>query len=196
MFEGLRRRHYGAISIDPPWEFRSYAPSANPESSRNIERHYETMAVARVAALPVAALAAKDAHLFMWTTGPHLANSFAVMAAWGFDYSGTAFVWIKLKDGTSPARRIFTVRDLHYGLGFTTRKNAEFCLLGRRGNARRKARDVFEVIVSPVREHSRKPDEAFERIERYCSGPYLDLFGRQQRPRWRVWGNESGKFKE
>jgi hypothetical protein len=50
--------------------------------------------------------------------------------------------------------------DLHVGLGLTTRKNAEFCLLGRRGNAHRNAKDVREIILSPVREHSRKPDEA------------------------------------
>jgi N6-adenosine-specific RNA methylase IME4 len=84
--------------------------------------------------------------------------------------------------------------DLHVGLGLTTRKNAEFCLLARRGNARREAKNVREIIMSPVREHSRKPDEACARVQRYCAGPYLELFARQERPGWTVWGNETAKF--
>lgn len=84
--------------------------------------------------------------------------------------------------------------DFHVGLGLTTRKNAEFVLLGRRGNAKRLAKDVRELILSPRREHSRKPDEMYSRVERYCAGPYLELFARQPRPGWDSWGNETTKF--
>lgn len=88
-----------------------------------------------------------------------------------------------------------TADDLHVGLGYTTRKNAEDCLLFRVGKPRRAARDVEEVIIAPLREHSRKPDEAIERIERFCDGPRLELFARQSlRPGWDMWGNEVGKF--
>jgi N6-adenosine-specific RNA methylase IME4 len=53
---------------------------------------------------------------------------------------------------------------------------------------------VREVIFMPRREHSRKPDELFHRIEQYCAGPYAELFARQQRPNWDSWGDEVGKF--
>ena len=86
--------------------------------------------------------------------------------------------------------------DLHVGLGLTTRKNAEFCLLGRRGSCRRNSKSVREIILSPVRQHSRKPDEVYDRIEEYCDGPYLELFARQERPGWTAWGNETTKFNE
>jgi N6-adenosine-specific RNA methylase IME4 len=103
-----------------------------------------------------------------------------------------------LDDRTVPSRQLRILptleSDLHVGLGLTTRKNAEFCLLGRRGNARRNAKDVREIIMSPVREHSRKPDEARLRIERYCDGPYIELFARSQREGWDSWGNETDKF--
>jgi N6-adenosine-specific RNA methylase IME4 len=89
---------------------------------------------------------------------------------------------------------ILAESDLRIGLGKTTRKGSEQCFFGKRGNPRVLAHDVREVILAPIREHSRKPDEVFRRIERFCAGPYLDLFGRESRPGWDVWGNEAGKF--
>jgi N6-adenosine-specific RNA methylase IME4 len=100
-------------------------------------------------------------------------------------------VWIKQKRRFNPQRLPllpFTEADLHVGLGHTTRKNAEFCLLARRGSPRRNARNVREVVVSPLQEHSRKPDEVAARIERYCYGPYAELFARSTRPGWDCWG--------
>lgn len=200
-FSGLRPNGYAAISADPPWRFKSRTAlqSENWNSRRDVEKHYPVMSLDDIKALPVGDLAAKDAHLFLWTTSPCLAQAFGVIEAWGFRYSSMAFVWIKLKRSHNAMQlRIVPVADadLHIGLGLTTRKNAEFCLLARRGNARRIAKDVREVIMSPVREHSRKPDEAYQRIERYCEGPYLDLFARQSREGWDSWGAEAGKFDE
>lgn len=199
-FATLPRRHFRCIMADPAWYFRSHAPVENPHVSRLPDRHYETMSIEQIAALPVKDLAHPDGcHLFMWTTGPHLPRAFDVMKAWGFRYSGIGFTWIKLKKTHDPNQlRVIPAIDaeLHVGLGYTTRKNAEFCLLGRRGNARRVAKDVREVILAPVREHSRKPDEAFDRARRYCAGPYLELFSREDRAGWTSWGNETGKFSE
>jgi N6-adenosine-specific RNA methylase IME4 len=66
--------------------------------------------------------------------------------------------------------------------------------LGRRGRPERLAKDVFEIILAPRREHSRKPDEVYRRIERYCAGPRLELFARESRPGWTAWGNETTRF--
>ncbi len=196
LLDGLEAGHFGCILADPPWNFRSYAQSKNMKSDRHVTRHYQTMDPPAIKALPVASLAAKTGtHLFLWTTGPHLPQALDTMAAWGFKYSGVAFTWIKLRKAIrTPEFWIIPAKDFHVGLGFTTRKNAEFCLLGRRGNARRNAKDVRELIIAPRREHSRKPDEQYERIERYCDGPRLELFGRQQRQGWTVVGDQAGKF--
>lgn len=198
-FGDLRRGHYGCIAADPPWHFkaRTALQVDNPGSRRDVERHYPVLGVDDIKALPVRDLAAKDAHLFLWTTGPCLRQSFEVIEAWGFRYSAIAFTWIKLKRSHNAYQlRVLPLAeaDLHVGLGLTTRKNAEFCLLARRGSARRIAKNVREVILAPVREHSRKPDEAFDRMERYCAGPYLELFARQSRPGWDAFGNQVGKF--
>lgn len=190
-----------AIMADPPWFFRSYAPPRREMvgSDRSIERHYDTMKLDDIKAMPVRDIAAPDCHLFLWSTGPHLPQAFEVMKEWGFRYSGIGFTWAKLRSAIN-LDQLCLLRNLddefHMGLGHTTRANAEFCLLGRRGNARRLSKNVRELIVAPVREHSRKPDESYERAERYCDGPYLEIFGRQSRPGWTVWGNEATKFDE
>lgn len=198
-FAGLPRRHFAAIVADPPWHFRARTALqvGNWTSRRDAEKHYPVMGVDDIAALPVRSLAADDAHLFLWTTGPCLRQSFEVIEAWGFRYSAVAFTWVKLKRSHDPNQlRILpsAEHDLHVGLGLTTRKNAEFCLLGRRGSARRESKSVREIIMAPVREHSRKPDAAYERVQTYCAGPYLELFARTERPGWTCWGNEVGKF--
>jgi N6-adenosine-specific RNA methylase IME4 len=198
LLRGLRLAYYGAILVDPPWAFKSYAKSANPESDRHVERHYRTMTGDDIKALPIRKYAAATGcHLFLWTTGPFLPQALDTMATWGFKYSGVGFTWVKLKKSHDANQlRVLPSADgdFHVGLGFTTRKNTEFCLQGRWGNARRLAKDVRELIIAPRREHSRKPDEVHERIERYCAGPYLELFGREKRPNWTVRGDEVGKF--
>lgn len=199
-FAGLDRGHYAAIVADPPWHFkaRTALQMSNWTSRRDAEKHYSVLGVDDIATLPVRDLAAKDAHLFLCTTGPCLRQAFDVMEAWGFRYSAVAFTWVKLRRAFNPLQlRVLPSADsdFHVGLGLTTRKNAEFVLLGRRGNARRISKKVRELILAPVREHSRKPDELFERVQEYCAGPYLELFSRQDRPGWTCWGNETGKFK-
>jgi N6-adenosine-specific RNA methylase IME4 len=53
---------------------------------------------------------------------------------------------------------------------------------------------VKRLLISPRREHSRKPDEIFTRIERLAPGPYLEMFARDSRPGWDAWGNQSALF--
>lgn len=186
------------IMADPPWSFRSWVANANPESDRGADRHYRTMKLDEIMAMPVKSIAAPNAHLFLWITGPFLMKAAEIMRAWGFKYSSTGFVWMKLKRKAGTQYELITLAELadylHFGMGHTTRKNVEFCLLGRRGNAKRVAKNVQEPIITPVREHSRKPDEAFERAMKYAAGPYLELFSREDREGWTTWGNETGKL--
>jgi N6-adenosine-specific RNA methylase IME4 len=118
----------------------------------------------------------------MWTTAPHLQESFQVFAAWGFEYKTNA-VWVKDK----------------IGLGYFIRGQHEHLLIATRGDmpCPLPANRPPSVINAPRREHSRKPDEAYELIERmYPELPKLELFARQQRPGWAAWGNETSKFGE
>ena len=104
------------------------------------------------------------------------------MTAWGFMYKTVAFNWVKLnKNGE--AKRVAD-DPFFTGLGYWTRANPELCLLGTRGRPKRKSKAVRRLVVSERREHSRKPDEVHDRIERLVDGPYLELFAREKRGRW------------
>jgi N6-adenosine-specific RNA methylase IME4 len=152
------------------------------------------MSLEEIAALPVRNHLADDAALFLWITGPLLVLGahIPVMKAWGFKPSGIGFTWIKLNP--KAASLFFIKTDLATGGGFTTRKNAEFCLIGKKGRSVRIDAGVHEVIIESRRQHSRKPEETYRRIERYCAGPRLELFGRQERAGWTVRGDQAGKF--
>jgi N6-adenosine-specific RNA methylase IME4 len=150
------------------------------------------MTDAELAALPVRDLLHPEgAWVFMWVTSPKVQSAFKIARHWGLKYSGRAFVWIKLhRRLASRITPVFGPADLHRGLAYTTGKNAEDCLLFRIGHPVRKSAGVHEVIIAPRREHSRKPDEAVRRIERYCDGPRIELFARQTRDGWTSWGNQ------
>lgn len=182
---------FKVVYADPPWKYATRGKQT-AGASRLPDRHYKTMGLDDICALPVGDLAASSSWLFLWTTWPHLEEALAVMKAWGFKYSSEGFTWVKLR--RNHTGELFTRRSVHMTTGYTTRKNTEPCLLGRRGSPQRLRADVQEAIFAPVREHSRKPDEAAERIVRYAPGPRIELFAREARPGFTGWGNELGKF--
>jgi len=120
----------------------------------------------------------RHAVLFLCVPGPLLVIGahLPLIKAWGFRPTAMGFVLIKLRPLADPAN--FTLADLHTGTGFTTRKNAEYVVLCKRGKSLRRDAGAHEIIVTPRREHSRKPDELYHRIERYVGGegPFLELF--------------------
>jgi N6-adenosine-specific RNA methylase IME4/ParB-like chromosome segregation protein Spo0J len=169
-------RKYPVIYADPPWQYQPAGCSLSAES-RTPENHYPTMAIEEIAALPVGELATDPAALFMWTTCTHLQKAFRVMEAWGFEYV-TNFVW----------------RKNSIGLGFWVRHRHEHLLIGRRGDMPTPlpALRPDSVIDAPKREHSRKPDEAYQVIERmFPALPKIELFARNARDGWAAWGNQA-----
>lgn len=186
-FAGLEPGAYRVVSIDPPWRM-SLGTKGRPQ-------HYQRMTDAELIELgpAIRALAHPDGcAYFVWMCSPMFERSFRVVKAWRLRYSARAFVWLKTRGVDTP---LFIRPDgLHLGHGYTTRKNAEDCFLYKVGRPRRIARDVREPIFSPLREHSRKPDESFDRIERLFAGPRAELFARQSRKNWATWGNELTKF--
>ncbi len=181
---------YRVIYADPPWRFATWSERGK---GRSPEAWYDCMTLAEIRALPVASWAAADCVLLLWTTDPWLEKAFEVVRAWGFTYKTVGFLWVKLNPRAP--RSGWREEDFFKGLGFWTRANAELCLLATRGRPRRRAGDVPRLIISPRREHSRKPEEAYRRIERLLEGPYLELFARSRRPGWDAWGLEAEAFR-
>ena len=173
---------FGAILADPGIAFTAY--SAKGEG-RSPQKHYRCSPLNELLALPVAKIAADDCFLFLWVPLRSIDLVLPIMCAWGFRYSGSAFVW---------AKRSKTGRYWAFTTGYGTRKAIEVCWLGRRREPQRLSKSVRELIIAPQREHSRKPDEVYERIETLCKGPFLELFARQQWPGWTCVGDEAERF--
>lgn len=177
---------YGVFLADPAWTFRNWSKKGE---RKNPSAHYRTMTIEQICALPVSMIGADNCALFMWVTWPFLLHKSApihrVLAAWGFEYSGLAWEWIKFNPATG---------KLAFGTGYGTRKNVEPCILARRGRPVLKSKSERDIMFGRRREHSRKPDEQYERIERMYDGPYCELFARHQRPGWDAWGAEVDKF--
>jgi N6-adenosine-specific RNA methylase IME4 len=181
-FGGLSRNAYGVILSDPPWRFRTWGEHNQTKSP---SRHYDLMTLDDIKALPVATLAAADCLLFMWACAPTLDQSFDVMASWGFKFK-TAGAW---------AKQSKTGRKWAFGTGYLLRSAAEFYLIGTIGNPKSAVRDVRNLTVAPVREHSRKPDSVRDDLERmFPSVRKAELFGRTEARGWDVWGNQTEKF--
>ena len=182
---------WSCIAADVPWNHRS---NSIAKPGRNPRRHYDCLSLEQIASLPVKDVAARDAYLWFWVPSPFLVIGahILIMRTWGFAPTAMGFVWLK----TNPRVQgpFFTEGDLSRGTGHTTRKNCEYVVLGRRGRPKRLARDVFEIVVAPRREPSRKPDEVHARIARYCAGPRLELFARASRPEWTTWGAQARLF--
>jgi N6-adenosine-specific RNA methylase IME4 len=172
---------WSCVYADPPWRFTNRTGKVAPEH-RRLDR-YDTMTAAEIAALPVADVAADNAHLYLWVPNALLPEGLTVMAGWGFRYVSN-LVWAKRRKDGGPDGR---------GVGFYFRNVTELILFGVRGSMRTlpPARRQVNMIETVKREHSRKPDEAYELIEECSPGPYLEMFARYPREGWTVWGAES-----
>lgn len=165
---------FDVIYADPPWRFAS---NSEAKPGRNARRHYPTMTVAEIAALPVREIAARDALLLMWVTVPLADRAPEVMRAWGFRYVSQV-VWVKSRIAT----------------GYWARNRHEPLLIGTRGRFPCPKPALFgdSVILAPTREHSRKPDEARAVLDAKLGHlRRIELFARSAAPGWTVWGNEA-----
>lgn len=179
----LPDKKYAVIYADPPWDFATYSEKGE---NRSAKRHYDVMSNDDILNLPIGDMAADNCVLLLWATMPQLPLAFRAIERWGFTYKTVAFTWVKMNRKA--------VDTPFMGLGFWTRSNAELCLLATKGKPKRVGSDVRQVVMSPVREHSRKPDEMYEMIERLVEGPYVELFARHTRHGWDAVGNEAGLF--
>lgn len=168
---------YSIIYADPAWHYNSRCQHSKTRFGGGAVSQYPLMSDEDLLALPVGKIAADDAVLFMWATGPRLDFAIDVIRAWKFEFKTVGFTWMKLnKRG----------KGLFFGTGFYAKSNAEFCLLAARGETLTPATNkVSSAILEPVGRHSAKPRVARERIEMmYPRGRKIELFARQRVDGW------------
>lgn len=171
---------YGLIVADPPWHFSVYSEKGEEKSA---QAHYDTMSIDEIARLPVGDLAAQSCVLWLWATAPMIDQQIAIAARWGFTFK-TSGVWVK------------TTRTgkLAFGTGYVLRNCHEPFIIATSGSPQT-SKSVRSVVMAPGREHSRKPDVAFEVAEQLVPNvARIELFSRENRTGWDAWGDEAGKF--
>lgn len=184
------QKKYRVILIDPPWPFRTF--SSPDEIATLGEKPYECMTLGQIAAIPMRDYMARNCAVFIWENDSLNATDW-LRRAWGLRLgTANAFIWMKLKDNQLD---LYDPPPFRLGMGYYTRKQAEVCHLLVKGQMSRKDMGVRQVIQAPRRQHSRKPDEIYARIETMYDGPYLEMFARQTRLNWDAMGDEVGKFK-
>ncbi|WP_378952173.1 MT-A70 family methyltransferase [Mesorhizobium sp. ANAO-SY3R2] len=182
-FGDLDPHSYDFIMADPPWAFGLRSKKGERKSA---QAHYRCLPLDEIKAFPVQDLAAPNCLLWLWATNPMLPQQIETLQAWGFVFK-TAGTWIKTtKNG-----------HLAFGTGYILRGASEPYLIGTRGKPKVTAKNIRSAFLAPIREHSRKPDQAFSDAEKLMpSARRLELFSRTNRPGWSSWGDQVGKFNE
>lgn len=160
-------KQYKIILIDPAWFYNDKGHAGK----RGAEYKYKAMTDTDILSLPIKDIAAPQAALFLWITMPRLPFGFEVMKAWGFKHKTTAFTFVKKNK----------IADTFFiGTGSYTRANPELCLLGFNGKPlTRKAKNVQQLVVSHIQQHSQKPAEVRDRIvQLFGDLPRIEIFAR------------------
>lgn len=176
---------YNIIYADPPWQYANYnyeKTKKGNKAKRGSRKEYPTMSIDDIKKIPVQDIADDNCVLFIWVTSAHLPYVFDIIKTWGFEYKTIGFNWVK-KNKVSDS--------LFFGMGSYTRQNSEFCLIATKGKLERISKSVHQVIMTPIEEHSKKPDIIRDKIiELYGDLPRIEMFSRQRKEGWHSWGNE------
>jgi len=187
LYPDLPQRKYDVIYADPPWDYggklqfdKSSKSADKIDLGKNIfissaNFKYPTVKTKDLKKIPIYEIAKDDCLLFMWVTNPHLAQGIELGKAWGFDYKTVAFVWDKMV----------------HNPGQYTLSYCELCLVFKRGKIPqpRGARNVKQLVRVPRTEHSEKPLQVLENIEKmFPTQNKIELFARHKPNGWDVWG--------
>lgn len=166
---------YRTIVIDPPWPIAWRIRDQRPNQ---VDLPYQRMTIEQIKQLPVPDLVTPDGcHIYLWTTHRFLPVAFSIFEYWKVNYK-VLLTWIK-NVGFTPYSFMLTTEFVLYG----TVGSLPLIKLGRRVDFKAK-----------VREYSRKPDNFYSLVRQVSPGPRLDMFGREDRKGFSIWGNESTKF--
>lgn len=164
---------YHVIALDPPWAY----DNRPDDLTHRAANPYPSMTVEEITALDIPALALADCVLWLWATNAFIEQAHQIARAWGFEKK-TILTWVKDRMGT----------------GDWLRGQTEHCLMCVKGRPMVTLTNQTTVIYGPMREHSRKPDSFYELIDGLCPGLKVELFAREQREGWEVYGSEADKF--
>mgnify|MGYP001594440061 CR=1 FL=1 len=159
---------YELIVCDPPWKYGTEYSKEN----RRAASPYKELSQEELKKLQIPS--ANDSVLWLWTTHKFIWDAKELLDHWGFEYKAI-LTWNKEK----------------MGMGVWLRMQTEFCLLGIKGKPKWNLKNERDMLNEQRREHSRKPECFYEMAERLTPTEHkIDVFGREQRNGWIIYGNE------
>ena len=174
-------KKYKVIYADPPWRFKNFSEKGE---GRNAISHYDCLTLADLKKLNISRYADKLCTFYVGNRS-NARPGFRINES--FNFKTVAFYWAKTNTKVN-LNKLSAEKDFFTGLGYWTRANVEQCIMGTIGNPKRVGKDVKRLIIDKRREHSRKPEQTYERIEKLVQGPYLELFARKTKSNWDSWG--------
>jgi N6-adenosine-specific RNA methylase IME4 len=173
-------KKYQIIYADPPWkQGRGGKKKAVPNSFRPFD--YPTIELPEIAKILNKAGFRSDENrvLFLWTIDKYLFQAERIAKELGYKLHAR-MIWNKVTG--IPAA--FTIRYGHEYLLYMYHGKLLPVAKAERGK-------IHSVFTEQVTKHSKKPEIAYQIIERlYPETNRLELFARQKRSGWDVWGNE------
>ena len=194
---------FRTIIADPPWWYNHKGSRIAADSKEQLQkgRGYKCLHNEALLSIPVAQAAAPQAHMYLWTTdafllgGHHIQDpllgkievGFAplLMQAWGFTPKCT-LVWGKMGE----------TEKVQIGMGNWFRHAHEVCIFGVRGRLTGEephnlpSIDAGSILIAGKSKHSKKPEDIFATAVKMSQGPRLEMFSRNPREGWYVWGDQ------
>lgn len=172
---------YGLIYADPPWKQSKGGKKSVRENSSGKPLDYPTCSLDEIKEhLRLATESTtENSILFLWTIDKYLFEAQQIAESLGYKLH-TRMIWDKVTG--IPA-------------AFTVRYGHEYLLYMYKGKLTPVAKDergkIHTVFRERVTKHSKKPDIAYEIIERlYPDLKKLEMYARETRDGWDSFGNE------
>src|SRR3990167_2320361 len=173
----FRQNKFDLVVADPPWP-NNTKWVLSPYGS------YPRMSIGAISALPVSEVVNERALLLVWTCSMYLQETINIIQQWGFRFNGWAFIWLKLQNGKPRGS---------YTNTWYPCKACEIVLMGIRGKPPKSVKYILDIIVAERRAHSQKPQEFWDKLSEWLGDDQyenkLDMFSREKREGWTVWGN-------
>tara|TARA_Y100000310_G_C20564934_1_gene754993 strand:+ start:82 stop:1155 length:1074 start_codon:yes stop_codon:yes gene_type:complete len=164
---------FEVIVADPPWPYNT-EKKYNPEGYRGTTP-YPEMSLEQIKNIQIPS--ADNCILWLWTTHKFMRHAFNILDSWGFR-EVSILTWAKNKMGT----------------GRWLRSKSEHCIMAVKGKPQVLLTNQTTILHADTKEHSRKPNEFYKMVETLCVGRKLDVFARQTRQGWEVYGNDVNKW--
>jgi N6-adenosine-specific RNA methylase IME4 len=176
---------FSILMIDPPWlKKKGGIRKTRPNQGRNLD--YTTLPTDQIFSLldrEVFILAEEANTVFMWTIEQYLIECEHYMEHRGYRRH-CRFIWDKM-NGVAPA---FTIRYSHEYLVWYYKPRMIPIAKEQQGK-------FLTVFSEKAREHSRKPDYAYNMIETlYPNEKKIDVFSREKRIGWSQYGDQTEFF--